>query len=123
MNPFSGGVLIPPGTACIIKAISAKEIKFIAAGENYVLTRWRIGYGVANTRTSFYKFFVEKKEAVGFDKVNPEFAESVWSGIAKVGMSKREVLLSLDILLFLVKKISLQMIAGQLYWPVTTGIT
>jgi hypothetical protein len=94
-NPFSGGVLIPPGTVCTIKAISPNEIKFIAAGKRYVLTSWRIGYGGVNTRASFYKFFAQNKETVGLDKVNPDFRESVLTGIAEVGMSKREVLLSL----------------------------
>jgi hypothetical protein len=94
-NPFSGGVLIPPGTVCTIKAISPKEIKFIAAGERYVLTSWRIGYGGVNTRASFYKFFAENKEAVGLDKINPDFRESVLAGVAEVGMTKGEVLLSL----------------------------
>jgi hypothetical protein len=94
-NPFSGGVLIPPGTACAIKAISPKKIKFIAKGHSYILTSWRIGYGRVNTRTSFYKFFAQNKEAVGLDGISPEFRESVLSGIAKVGMTKREVLLSL----------------------------
>ncbi len=94
-NPFSSKVLIPPGTACTIKAISPEEIKFIAAGERYVLTSWRIGYGGVNTRASFYKFFAENKEAVGLDKVNPDFRESVLAGIAEVGMTKGEVLLSL----------------------------
>ena len=94
-NPFSGGVLIPPGTVCTIKAISPNEIKFIATGERYVLTRWRIGYGGVNTRASFYKFFAQNKETVGLDKVNPDFRESVLTGIAEVGMTKGEVLLSL----------------------------
>jgi len=94
-NPFSGGVLIPPGTVCTIKSISPNEIKFIAAGERYVLTSWRIGYGGVNTRASFYKFFAQSKETVGLDKVNPDFRESVLTGIAEVGMSKREVLLSI----------------------------
>ena len=94
-NPFSGGVLIPPGTVCTIKAISPNEIKFIAAGKRYVLTGWRIGYGGVNTRASFYKFFAQNKETVGVDKVNPDFRESVLTGIAEVGMTKGEVLLSL----------------------------
>ena len=94
-NPFSGGVLIPPGTVCTIKAISPNEIKFIAAGKRYVLTSWRIGYGGVNTRASFYKFFAQNKETVGVDKVNPDFRESVLTGIAEVGMTKGEVLLSL----------------------------
>jgi hypothetical protein len=94
-NPFSGGVLIPPGTVCTIKAISPNEIKFIAAGKRYVLTSWRIGYGGVNTRASFYKFFTQNKETVGLDKVNPDFRESVLTGIAEVGMTKGEVLLSL----------------------------
>jgi len=94
-NPFSGKVLISPGSMCTIKAISPKEIKFIADGESYALTSWRIGYGEVNTRASFYKFFAENKEAVGLDKVNPDFRESVLSGIAEVGMTKGEVLLSL----------------------------
>ena len=94
-NPFSGTVLIAPGTVCTIKAISPKEIKFIADGESYLLTSWRIGYGGVNARASFYKFFAENKEAVGLDKVNPDFRESVLAGIAEVGMTKGEVLLSL----------------------------
>ena len=94
-NPFSGGVLIPPGTVCTIKAISPTEIKFIATGERYALTSWRIGYGGVNTRASFYKFFAQDKETVGLDKVNPDFRESVLRGIAEVGMTKGEVLLSL----------------------------
>ena len=94
-NPFSGGVLIPPATACAIKTISPKEIKFIANGQSYILTGWRIGYGRVNTRMSFYKFFVQNKDAVGLDKVSPEFRERVLSGIAAVGMTKGEVLLSL----------------------------
>jgi len=94
-NPFSGTVLLPPGTACTIKAISPKEIKVDAAGERYVLTSWRIGYGGVNTRTSFYKFFAENRETVGLDKVNPAFREGALAGIAEVGMTKGEVLLSL----------------------------
>jgi hypothetical protein len=94
-NPFSGGVFIPPGTECSIKAISIKEIKFIATGKNYLLTGWRIGYGGVNTRASFYKFFAENKEKVGLDRVNPDFRESVLAGVAEVGMTKGEVLLSL----------------------------
>ena len=94
-NPFSGKVLISPGRMCTIKTISPKEIKFIADGESYALISWRIGYGGVNTRASFYKFFAENKEAVGLDKVNPDFRESVLSGIAEVGMTKGEVLLSL----------------------------
>jgi len=95
INPFSGTVLIPPGTVCTIKAISPEEIKFIGEGERYVLTSWRIGYGGVNTRASFYKFFVQNKEAVGLDKINPDFRERVLAGIAEVGMTKGEVLLSL----------------------------
>ena len=94
-NPYSSGILIPPGTECTIKAISPEEIKFNAMGKNYVLTRWRMGYGVVNTRVSFYKFFATKKETVGLDKVNPDFRDNVMSGTAKLGMSKGEVLLSL----------------------------
>ncbi|MCG6917385.1 MAG: hypothetical protein LJE89_07545 [Deltaproteobacteria bacterium] len=94
-NPFSGGIFIPPGTECSIKAISIKEIKFIATGENYALTGWRMGYGGVNTRVSFYKFFVQDKEAVGLDRVNPDFRAIVLSGSAEVGMTKGEVLLSL----------------------------
>jgi len=94
-NRFSGGVFIPPGTECSIKAISTKEIKFIATGEKYILTGWRIGYGGVNTRASFYKFFAQNKETVGLDRVNPDFRESVLAGIAEVGMTKGEVLLSL----------------------------
>ena len=94
-NLFSGGVLIPPGTECTIKAVLPKEIKFIAAGEKYVLTGWRIGYGAVNTRASFYKFFTDKKRTVGLGTVNPDFLESVLAGIAELGMTKGEVLLSL----------------------------
>jgi len=94
-NPFSGGVFIPPGTECSIKAISTKEIKFIATEVEYILTGWRMGYGGVNTRVSFYKFFSQDKEAVGLDRVNSDFRESVLAGIAEVGMTKGEVLLSL----------------------------
>jgi len=94
-NPFSGGVFIPPGTECSIKAISTKEIKFIATEVEYTLTGWRMGYGGVNTRVSFYKFFAQDKEAVGLDRVNPDFRESVLAGTAEAGMTKGEVLLSL----------------------------
>jgi hypothetical protein len=94
-NPFSSGVLIPPGTECTIKAVSPKEIKFNAMGESYALTGWRIGYGGVNTRASFYKFFAGSKETVGLDKVNPDFRDNVIHGMAKMGMTKGEVLLSL----------------------------
>jgi hypothetical protein len=103
-NPFSGGVFIPPGTECSIKAISTKEIKFIATEVEYVLTGWRMGYGGVNTRVSFYKFFLQDKEAVGLDRVNPDFRESVLSGTAKLGMTKGEVLLGLGYPSYLGKK-------------------
>ena len=103
-NPFSSGIFIPPGTECSIKAISIKEIKFVATGENYVLTGWRMGYGAVNTRVSFYKFFVQDKEAVGLDRVNPDFRAIVLSGSAEVGMTKGEVLLSLGYPAYLSRK-------------------
>jgi hypothetical protein len=103
-NPFSSGVLIPPGTECTIKAISPKEIKFNAMGESYVLTGWRIGYGIVNARASFYKFFAKSKETVGLDKVNPDFRDNVMSGTAKIGMTKGEVLLSLGYPAYLGKR-------------------
>jgi hypothetical protein len=104
MNLFSAGLFIPPGTECSIKAISTKEIKFIATGETYTLTGWRIGYGGVNTRVSFYKFFAQNKQTVGLDKVNLDFRESVLEGIAEVGMTKREVLLSLGYPAYLGRK-------------------
>jgi hypothetical protein len=94
-NHFSNAVFIPPGTECTIKAISTKEIKFVTKEVEYILTGWRIGYGGVNTRASFYKFFARDKETVGLDRVNPDFHESVLSGIAETGMTKGEVLLSL----------------------------
>lgn len=103
-NPFSGDVFIPPGTECSIKAISTKEIKFNATEVEYTLTGWRMGYGSVNTRVSFYKFFVQDKEAVGLDRVNPDFRASVLSGTARVGMTKGEVLLSLGYPAFLSRK-------------------
>lgn len=103
-NPFSGDVFIPPGTECSIKAISTKEIKFIATEVEYILTGWRMGYGGVNTRVSFYKFFAQDKEAVGLDRVNPDFRESVLAGTAEVGMTKGEVLLSLGYPAYLGKK-------------------
>jgi len=103
-NPFSGGVFIRPGTECSIKAISTKEIKFIAAEVEYILTGWRMGYGGVNTRVSFYKFFSQDKEAVGLDRVNPDFRESVLSGTAELGMTKGEVLLGLGYPSYLGKK-------------------
>jgi hypothetical protein len=103
-NLFSGGLFIPPGTECSIKAISAKEIKFIAMGEKYILTGWRMGYGKVNTRTSFYKFFVQDKETVGLDRVNPDFRARVLAGVGEEGMTKGEVLLSLGYPAYLGKK-------------------
>ena len=94
-NLFSGGVFIPAGTECTIKQITYELVKFTANGNEYMLTEWRIGYGPVNTRTSFYKFFVEDVEAVGLDRINPDFRESILSGIAEPGMSKHEVFLSL----------------------------
>jgi hypothetical protein len=103
-NVFSGGFFIPPETECSIKAISTKEIKFIAMGEMYILTRWRIGYGGVNTRTSFYKFFVRDKKTVGLNKVNPDFRERVSAGNVEEGMTKGEVLLSLGYPAYIGKK-------------------
>lgn len=94
-NRFSGGIFIPAGTECTIKQITYKIIKFTANQDEYVLTEWRIGYGPVYTRASFYKFFVEDIEAVGLDRINQDFRESIMSGITEVGMTKHEVLLSL----------------------------
>ena len=94
-NRFSGGIFVPAGTECTIKQITYKIIKFTANEDEYVLIEWRIGYGPVYTRTSFYKFFVEDIEAVGLDRINQDFLESIMSGIAEVGMTKHEVLISL----------------------------
>ena len=94
-NRFSGGIFIPAGTECTIKQITYKIIKFTANEDEYVLTEWRIGYGPVYTRTSFYKFFVEDMEAIGLDRINLDFRESIVSGIAELGMTKHEVFLSL----------------------------
>lgn len=94
-NRFGGGVFITAGTECTIKHISRNDIEFTAKGEKYVLVGWRIGFGPVNTRVSFYKFFAENRETIGLDKINPEFRQSIVSGIAEVGMTKGEVLLSL----------------------------
>ena len=94
-NRFQGGVFIPAGTECTINNISRNDIEFTAEGEKYVLVGWRIGYGPVNTRVSFYKFFAENRETIGLDKINPKFRQSIISGIAEVGMTKSEVLLSL----------------------------
>jgi hypothetical protein len=94
-NRFSGGIFIPAGTECTIKQITYTTIKFTANEDEYVLTEWRIGYGPVYTRTSFYKFFVEDMEAIGLDRINLDFRESIVSGIAEVGMTKHEVFLSL----------------------------
>ena len=94
-NLFSGGIFIPAGTECTIKQITYKVIKFTANEDEYVLTEWRIGYGPVYTRASFYKFFVEDMEAIGLDRINLDFRESIVSGIAEVGMTKHEVFLSL----------------------------
>lgn len=94
-NRFSGSIFIPAGTECTIKQITYKVIKFTANEDEYVLTEWRIGYGPVHTRTSFYKFFVEDMEAIGLDRINLDFRESIVSGIAEVGMTKSEVFLSL----------------------------
>ena len=94
-NRFSDGIFIPAGTECTIKQITYKIIKFTANEDEYVLTDWRIGYGPVLTRTSFYKFFVEDMEAIGLDRINLDFRESIVSGNAEVGMTKHEVFLSL----------------------------
>ena len=94
-NRFQSGFYIPAGTECTIKDISRNDIEFTAEGEKYVLVGWRIGFGPVNTRVSFYKFFAENREAIGLDKINPKFHRSIVSGIAEVGMTKEEVLLSL----------------------------
>ena len=94
-NRFSGGIFIPAGTECIIKQITYEIIKFTANEDEYVLTEWRIGYGPVYTRTSFYNFFVEDTEAIGLDRINLDFRESIVSGIAELGMTKHEVFLSL----------------------------
>ena len=94
-NRFSGGIFIPAGTECTIKQITYNIIRFTANEDEYVLTEWRISYGPVYTRTSFYKFFVEDKEAIGLDRINQDFRESIVSGIAEVGMTKHEVFLSL----------------------------
>lgn len=103
-NRFSGGIFIPAGTECIIKDISHNRINFIANGDEYALIRWRIGYGPVNTRASFYKFFVEDKETVGLGITNPDFLESIVSGIAEEGMTKHEIFLSLGYPAYLGKK-------------------
>ena len=94
-NRFSGGIFVPAGTECTIKQITYNIVRFTANEEEYVLTDWRIGYGPVYTRTSFYKFFVEDMEAIGLDKINLDFRESIVSGIAELGMTKHEVILSL----------------------------
>ena len=94
-NRFQGGFFIPAGTECTIKDISRNDIEFTAEGEKYVLVGWRIGFGQVNTRVSFYKFFAENRETIGLDRINPKFHQSIVSGIAEVGMTKEEVLLSL----------------------------
>ena len=94
-NFFSGGDFIPAGTECTIKQITHALIRFTAKGNEYVLREWRIGYGLVDTRTSFYKFFVEDVATIGLDRINPVFAESILAGMAELGMNKHEVFLSL----------------------------
>jgi hypothetical protein len=108
-NRMYGGILIPAGTECTLKNVSHKAITFIVNGDEYVLKDW-LGVisaegatSVENVRVSFEKFFVENKEKIGLDKINPAFRESILAGIPELEMSKEEVLLSLGYPAFLGK--------------------
>jgi len=94
-NRIYGGILIPAGTECTIKDETASAIKFTANGNVYVLRQWLIAQSTENAKASFEKFFLEDKEAIGLDTINPKFQENISSGIVEVGMTKQEVLLSI----------------------------
>jgi hypothetical protein len=93
-NRIYGGILISAGTECTINDFTSGAIKFTANGDKYVLRQWLIGQGTEDARVSFEKFFLEDKEAIGLDKINPKFQKNISSGIVEVGMTKQEVLLS-----------------------------
>jgi hypothetical protein len=88
-NLLYGGIFIPAGTECAIKDIKYHaSIKFIANGEEYLLSNWGGG------KKWFDKFFTENRETIGLDEVNLDFRESILYGHVEVGMTKEEVLLS-----------------------------
>ena len=94
-NRYYGGILIPAGTECTINDVTARAIQFTANGDEYVLRQWLIGRGKENVTASFGKFFVTNAGTIGLDKINVKFRESISLGIAEVGMTKQEVLLSM----------------------------
>ena len=94
-NLYLEGVFIPAGTECIIKDISKKTITFVANDDEYVLGRWLSIVSPESIKLSVDKFFVKDKDRIGLDQIGPDFCDSVMSGLAEVGMTKQEVLLSL----------------------------
>jgi hypothetical protein len=86
-NLLYGGIVIPAGTECTVKYKRYDKIKFIANGEEYLLSNWGGG------ERFFDKFFTENKELIGLDDVNPDFRENILSGHVEIGMTKEEVLL------------------------------
>jgi hypothetical protein len=103
-NRYYGGILIPAGTECAINDVTASAIKFTANGDEYVLRQWLIGKSKENVKASFEKFFVEDARTIGLDKINTKFRESISLGIAEVGMTKQEVLLSIGYPTYLGRK-------------------
>jgi hypothetical protein len=100
-NRFHGGLYIPAGSACIIKNISNDSILFIVDDKKYVLVHWTVHRTAENITESFEKFFLKDKSEVGLGKINPKFRPSVSAGIAEIGMSKEEVLLTIGYPAFL----------------------
>ena len=100
-NRYSGGVYIPAGSPCTIKAFTNEAIKFTVNGDEYILIFWLGGKSPEDIKKSFRKYFLEDRREVGLDKVRRAYRDSVSSGVVEVGMSKEEVLLSIGYPAFL----------------------
>lgn len=97
-NRYHGGIFISAGSKCTIKDITKKSIKFTVLGTEYELVNWLMKTSNLSSKDvtlSFNKFFVKNKNEVGLDKINRDFLDNIISGIAEVGMNKKEILLSL----------------------------
>jgi len=102
-NYYQGGILIPAGTQCTIVDVTKKGITFTVQNKVYYLGRWLSENSPEVGRVSFKKYFAEDRATLELDKINPVFLDSVLSGIAETGMSKKEVLLCLGYPAYLVE--------------------
>ncbi|MBN2516524.1 MAG: hypothetical protein JXC33_10895 [Deltaproteobacteria bacterium] len=94
-NHYYGGIFIPAGTECLIKDMSKKKIIFYADGREYTLVSWFGNSSEGDVWLFFSKFFLEDRNKIGLESINPAFSESVHSGIAEINMTKEEILMSL----------------------------